>query len=590
MASGRATRQNHSDVTEQDSPSNDILDAISRCAAVMDDDESVKDELHLLRLSSDPLAHFATSLIDLERARRGVPEAREAVGELAESLLVFWRDGDGGELAATHPFLEALWAQAATLMSSFERQRFDQALAACWGARTDAGHLTLAIEDLLPEGSRRVEFARCLYHLELARLLVDTSRAEFARRAGLLAEAYRDTDVAAELIAGDPGLEHLWNDIVPYLDEFFEHLEEQAQRRAKSGGFEVAPGEAGSSHDVHSRTTDPDFQLEAALEQESARSGPTPRPAALAPPPDARPTLPNRAETRTEARADGTPDLALGDDAPSPAPAPGGFRTLAGRRSPGPETPTHGVPLAEEAPEAEDAPSEDAPVVAGVEEPAPEPEAAPDPVLDADALGVEEVAAAALESSGEYDLIEEVLDDGSVPAGLATDAPVPPPLPPTSSHEAKPSKATSEFWLHTFQSLELLPGELGRSARILASETRADRKRLNEFIDTLAPHLAVPEARAFACLLGLMLAGQTKEKSLFGQPNPRRAEALAAALPYLQTTPDAAARAAVWFELDGPETQAALARGLSLLVGYLAFCNRTGQDPLAEPTVEAFTG
>jgi hypothetical protein len=575
-------------VTEQDSPSNDILDAISRCAAVMDDDESVKDELHLLRLSSDPLAHFATSLIDLERARRGVPEAREAVGELAESLLVFWRDGDGAELAATHPFLDALWTQAATLMSSFERQRFDQALAACWGARTDAGHLTLAIEDLLPEGGRRVEFARCLYHLELARLLVDTSRAEFARRAGLLAEAYRDAEVAAELIAGDPGLEHLWNDIVPYLDEFFEHLEEQAQRRAKSGGFEVAPGEARTSRDVHTRTTDPDFQLEVALEQEGARSGPTPRPVALAPLPDARPTLPNL----PAAPADDAP----GDDAP----APGGFRTLAGRRSPGPETPTQGVPQAEEAP------PEEAPVVAGVEEPEPVPEPEPEPVpepepepvpepepepvLDADALGVEEVGASALEGSGEYDLIEEVLDDGSAPASRATGAPVPPPLPPTTSHEAKPSKATSEFWLHTFQSLELLPGELGRSARILASETRADRKRLNEFIDTLAPHLVVPEARAFACLLGLMLAGQTKEKSLFGQPNPRRAEALAAALPYLQTTPDAAARAAVWFELDGPETQAALARGLSLLVGYLAFCNRTGKDPLAGPTVEAFTG
>jgi hypothetical protein len=100
----------------------------------------------------------------------------------------------------------------------------------------------------------------------------------------------------------------------------------------------------------------------------------------------------------------------------------------------------------------------------------------------------------------------------------------------------------------------------------------------------------VPEARAFACLIGLMLAGQTKEKSLFGQPNPRRAEALAAALPYLATSPEAASHVAVWFELDGAETQAALARGLQLLAGYLAYCVRTRQDPLALPTVDSFTG
>ena len=79
VASAGGTRQNHTGVIEGESPSSDILDAISRCAAAMDDEAQLRDELHVLRLSSDPLAHFATSLIDLERARRGDPEARAAV-------------------------------------------------------------------------------------------------------------------------------------------------------------------------------------------------------------------------------------------------------------------------------------------------------------------------------------------------------------------------------------------------------------------------------------------------------------------------------------------------------------------------------
>jgi hypothetical protein len=42
--------------------------------------------------------------------------------------------------------------------------------------------LAEAIGQLSPAGNRRVEFAACLYHLELARLGVASSRAEFARR------------------------------------------------------------------------------------------------------------------------------------------------------------------------------------------------------------------------------------------------------------------------------------------------------------------------------------------------------------------------------------------------------------------------
>ena len=61
---------------------------------------------------------------------------------------------------------------------------------------------------------------------------------------------------------------------------------------------------------------------------------------------------------------------------------------------------------------------------------------------------------------------------------------------------------------------------------MLATESRTDRKRLTTWLDGMGNHLAVPEARAFAALVRLVLAGETKEKSLFGQANPRRKEAL----------------------------------------------------------------
>jgi hypothetical protein len=101
-------------------------------------------------------------------------------------------------------------------------------------------------------------------------------------------------------------------------------------------------------------------------------------------------------------------------------------------------------------------------------------------------------------------------------------------------------------------------------------------------------HLAVPEARAFAALVRLVLAGETKEKSLFGQANPRRKEALEAAFSMLAATPEAAGKAAVWFELDGTETRASLDRGLELLYPFLAFCCRNALDPLVPTTVAKY--
>src|SRR5262249_33232684 len=114
----------------------------------------------------------------------------------------------------------------------------ERALAACFEARTDATLLQRAMLDLTPAGDRRVEFATCLYHLELARLFVDTSRVEFARRIALVHEAYNHPELASELVGGDPGLQTLWKELIPYLDEFFEAQEQEEEARKK---LETAP-------------------------------------------------------------------------------------------------------------------------------------------------------------------------------------------------------------------------------------------------------------------------------------------------------------------------------------------------------------
>lgn len=186
-----------------------VVDAIARCALVLDEPDRLKAEVQQLREFEGDAATFAVALFELERARRGDPEARQAIGSVAQSLLAFWQDKRGDEIATSHPALETMWADASALMVSFEVKRFDQALKTCWEVRAEAEPLLEAIDQLKPDGNRRVEFARCLYHLELARLGRTTSRGEFARRAGLLQEAYPEPKIAQELIGDDDGLAHL---------------------------------------------------------------------------------------------------------------------------------------------------------------------------------------------------------------------------------------------------------------------------------------------------------------------------------------------------------------------------------------------
>ncbi|MEW5738878.1 MAG: hypothetical protein AB1938_08115 [Myxococcota bacterium] len=577
----------------------EVSATIDRCAAVVQDLNALRDALHELRLSSDPRAQFATALFDLDRARRGDPEARTTMLQVADALLVFWREGTGDELAAGHPELTRLWSEADSLLHGFEEKRLARLLKACWDAREDAALLQVAVADLQPDGYRRVEFARCLYHLELARLFVQESRAEFSARAGLLSEAYHDEAVAKELIGGDAGLMHLWGELVPYLDEFFEHQERKAflaNANKVTGKLDAVPN--------HLVRTDPVAT------------------------PLATPAAPNRnvpTQPHREAQPPAPEPLGVGPQVPS-------FRTLVGQRTgslpPPPMTPPAGAPPAEDTsrlptqrlapvdPTSVTTPKEPALAVAppppptdftppGAWKPPPMEEEA-DLVLDAE-LDAGPPAPQRAPPPPPRDLtppgawFPPSTPSGEVELVDAEEAPPPPPaftpsqgLPAAAVDidvdiEPEPDLPTLDFWAHTFEALQMAPGPDGRTAqRLFATETRGDRKRLVQYLDSLEPFMAVPEARAFACLIRLMLAAQTKEKGLFGQANPVRQEAVQAALSLLGASPIAAGHAAVWFELDGPETRAILNQGLDVLAKFLAFCSRGQVDPLSPAAVRRF--
>ncbi len=525
-------------------PPDEVTSSIARCVAVLRDLDRLREALYPLRLSSDPRAQFATALFDLDRARRGDPEARAELLDVADRLLVFWREGNGVELSHVHPGLEALWASAATLLVSFEQKRFKTALAACWEARGTSHLLQEAIELLQPPGDRRAEFARCLYHLELARQFVDASRAEFARRAGLLSEAYQSEEVAAELIGDDQGLAHLWHDVKPYLDEFFEMMEEEAARRARR---------------------------QALADAKAAAVTPTASPAFVPR---------GRAKTDPELMVDLSEPL--GDTAQVPS-----FRSLMSRTTTGEQfQPSAIAPL----PPAPGPSFDEVEVVEEVEV------APPRPPVDLTPPG-------SWLPSAEGDIeIVEAEEGPPLPPGPPPSRPPPPPVTPAQRaravkrpphldivlEEDDPDDATRAFWAFATRTLDLLPDPKHPRPvmRLLSVESRADRKKMNEYLDAAVPYQRVPDARAFSALIRLMQAGQLKEKTLFGQPNARRKEAFAQAFALLAPTPRPAAHGAVWFELDGPETLASLHRGLDVLTQFVTWCARQRRDPL-EPQAQS---
>lgn len=549
-------------MSPEDQPSEDpVADAIGRCVKVLRNNTALKDATHELRLSSDPRAVFAAALFDLERAKHGDDEARQDMALTADTLLTFFRDGSGTELSATHIVLTKLWSEAARLVLSFEQRQTERALNACWAARDDADALAQAIEQLQPEGQRHVEFARCLYHLELARLGVASSRAEFAKRAGLLSECYQSEDVAKVLIGADEGLKHLWKDLLPYLDEFFELLEEQAEKRAKAEAKTEPKSEA---------KTDP-FREPVGRIDDSTLPG---RPPTKTLPPLPVPTVP---EPRP-----------LPPDAPPP-PAP----------EPPPDLPPEQwlAPGAVSRPSAilgqEDVTGEEATVQSLGPPPRVVPPSAPPPRPPGDMTppGAWIPPPRAGEDIEEVEILE-------IEQTPASEAPPPPPkrrstnLDVVLHDDYVPDAATLKFWSHTFASLDLLPDpKVQRSAkRLLSADSRAERKRLNEYLESLPQHAQVPEANAFGCMVRLLMAGQLKEKSLFGQKNTRRLEAFAQAFALLTGSAQAAGHAAVWFILDGAETDAGLQRGLEVLAEFLAYCLREKRDPMDAQAHKDFLG
>ena len=556
----------------------------------------LRDEVGELRKHTEQTALFATALFDLERARRGDPDARMQLLEVADSLLVFWRERTGDALAGTHPALGPLWAHASELLISFEVKRFKRALDACWEARGDAALLQVAIAGLQPAGNRRVDFAACLYHLELARLFVDSSRSEFARRAGLVHEAYHSKQTADELVGDDVGLKHLWKELYPYLDEFFEALEAEQEKKLRSnlktnpGGDAVQrapappPPDITPVHGVKQATPLPDVEPPVAVtivgptptrKEKPAEADPT-QPSAkrlleqveTAPPPAPQQSAgvfdlwlkePNRPLVVPASIEAGTIEEVEEIIEPLPSGPP---------RPPSNFTPAPGSIQALEIPD----PDVTAP------RPPPGPPRPPSnmtPVPEHRPLNYSGILDL-------HDLVEEV-------------PPPPPPRPIRPSLDIamdgdyEPDEATQTFWRHTEEGLGLLPpADAPRmDRRALSAEGRAERKKLNGWLEGVTRKFdTVPEAKTFACLIKLYMAAQLKEKGLFGGANAKRKEAFVSALELLSAEPLAAAHCAVWFELDGKETVEHLGNGLEVLTDYLQFCARQNLDPL-DPAVPA---
>ena len=537
-----------------------LTQSIDRCASALGDIPRLKHEVTALKATGEGLAHFASALFELELARRGDPESRQQLSHLAEVLLVFWRDGSGDALSQLHPATQSLWQSVAPMLLQFEGKQFDVTLVKLWKVRAEPNLLHPLVMTLGPVGSHRVEFARCLYHLELARQGIHSSRAEFAKRVSLLSDAYQDQAIADELIGTDGGLRQLWGEVKPYLDEFFEHLEEQAAR-AQDATRKVqmpvaAPPEKpalGAQRDV------PSFRTLTGVK--------------TSPPPSKAPAPPRAAQGPR-------PSAPVARAAPPPPPPPTNLTP------PGAWVPDADVVIDEaDVMPAPSAPPPPPPRIPAVRAP-------PPPPVNLTPPGAWRPPATPL---GDIELVD---------AFEVTEAP--PPLPPvTPAHglaavieaeeldldldlEPEPDAATLAFWEYTFASLQSVVGEGQTRARMLASESRADRKRLTTWLDGMKPHLAVPEGRAFAALVRLMLAAQTKEKSLFGAANPRRKEGLEAAFSLLHGDAPAAGHAAVWFELDGDETRTALHSGLELLMAFLAYCSRQNLDPLDPATAQKY--
>jgi len=114
------------------------------------------------------------------------------------------------------------------------------AVDACFAARGTTNALAMAMEALfaLPQ-SERVDFAVCLFELELVRMGDEEAKGQFAARTQLLLSAYRDQLLAQRLIGQSNGLKALWADLVPYLEEFFEGPDDEYEVVEETDAVEV---------------------------------------------------------------------------------------------------------------------------------------------------------------------------------------------------------------------------------------------------------------------------------------------------------------------------------------------------------------
>jgi len=185
--------------------------------------------LDKLRKHPSARAQLAAALLDLEHARRGSLASKARIPEVAKLLLHIWRNGKPTALLGGDLTLTKLWEEAVVLLRLFESKRLSKQLNDCWDARKDAPRLKAAVAALSPPGHRRVEFAICLYSLQLARLGVKEAQGEFRQRVLLLKEAFFSPALASQLQGSNLGLAQLWQEVQPLLTRYFSHPASKSQ-------------------------------------------------------------------------------------------------------------------------------------------------------------------------------------------------------------------------------------------------------------------------------------------------------------------------------------------------------------------------
>jgi hypothetical protein len=186
-------------------------------------------ELDKLRNHPSQRAQLAAALLDLEHARRGSVESKAYIPEAAKLLLHTWRNEKPATLLRGDLTLTKLLEESIVLLRLFEAKRLSKQLNDCWDAREDVPRLKAAVSALSPPGHRRVEFAVCLYSLQLVRLGVKEAEGAFHQRVLLLKEAFFSPALASQLQGSNIGLAQLWQEVQPMLTHYFSHAASKSQ-------------------------------------------------------------------------------------------------------------------------------------------------------------------------------------------------------------------------------------------------------------------------------------------------------------------------------------------------------------------------